>query len=99
MSDTIACPRCGAPAGITDWFRLGSTDGALERQDRLREQSLAHPAGGDSRADAACRRGARPGGIACLSENSAPPASGRGAVLLDGVGLGVEDSARASTYP
>ena len=83
MSDTIACPRCGAPAGITDWFRLGSTDGALERQDRLREQSLAHPAGGDSRADAACRRGARPGGIACLSETlRLRPAAGAPSCLM-----------------
>jgi hypothetical protein len=31
MPDTmIACPQCGAPARITDRFRLDSTDGPVE---------------------------------------------------------------------
>jgi hypothetical protein len=30
MSDTIPCPQCGAPARITERFRLGSADGAVE---------------------------------------------------------------------
>lgn len=30
MSDTIACPECGAPAWITERFWLDSTDGPLE---------------------------------------------------------------------
>jgi hypothetical protein len=30
MSDTIPCPQCGAPARITDRFRLGSTAGPVE---------------------------------------------------------------------
>jgi hypothetical protein len=30
MPDTIPCPQCGAPARITERFRLGSTDGPLE---------------------------------------------------------------------
>jgi hypothetical protein len=30
MSDTIPCPECGAPARITERFRLGSTDGPVE---------------------------------------------------------------------
>ena len=30
MSDIISCPQCGAPARITERFRLDSTDGPLE---------------------------------------------------------------------
>ena len=30
MSETIPCPQCGAPARITERFRLGSTGGPVE---------------------------------------------------------------------
>jgi hypothetical protein len=30
MPDTIPCPQCGAPARITERFRLGSTAGPVE---------------------------------------------------------------------
>ena len=30
MPDTILCPQCGAPAQITERFRLDSTDGPVE---------------------------------------------------------------------
>jgi len=30
MPDTISCPQCGAPAQITERFRLDSTDGPVE---------------------------------------------------------------------
>jgi hypothetical protein len=30
MPETIPCPECGAPATITERFRLGSTDGPVE---------------------------------------------------------------------
>lgn len=30
MPDTIPCPECGAPATITERFRLDSTDGPVE---------------------------------------------------------------------
>jgi hypothetical protein len=30
MPDTIPCPQCGAPARITERFRLGSTDGPIQ---------------------------------------------------------------------
>jgi hypothetical protein len=30
MDEPIACPQCGAPARITERFRLGSTAGPVE---------------------------------------------------------------------
>jgi hypothetical protein len=30
MTDAIPCPQCGAPARITERFRLSSTDGPVE---------------------------------------------------------------------
>jgi hypothetical protein len=30
MDDPIPCPQCGAPARITECFRLGSTAGPVE---------------------------------------------------------------------
>jgi hypothetical protein len=30
MDEPIACSQCGAPAGITERFRLDSTDGPVE---------------------------------------------------------------------
>jgi hypothetical protein len=30
MPDTIPCPQCGAPARITERFRLDSTDGPVD---------------------------------------------------------------------
>jgi hypothetical protein len=30
MDEPIPCPQCGAPAQITERFRLGSTDGPVE---------------------------------------------------------------------
>jgi hypothetical protein len=30
MDEPIPCPQCGAPARITERFRLGSTDGPVE---------------------------------------------------------------------
>ncbi len=30
MPEKIPCPQCGAPAQITDRFRLNSTDGPVE---------------------------------------------------------------------
>jgi hypothetical protein len=30
MPDSIPCPQCGAPAWITERFRLDSTDGPVE---------------------------------------------------------------------
>jgi hypothetical protein len=30
VPDTISCPQCGAPARITNRFRLDSTDGPVE---------------------------------------------------------------------
>jgi hypothetical protein len=30
MTETIPCPQCGAPARITERFRLDSTDGPVE---------------------------------------------------------------------
>jgi hypothetical protein len=31
MPDSIPCPQCGAPAGISERFWLDSTDGLVER--------------------------------------------------------------------
>jgi hypothetical protein len=30
MDEPIACPQCGAPARITEWFWLGGTAGPVE---------------------------------------------------------------------
>jgi hypothetical protein len=30
MPDTLPCPQCGAPARVTERFRLDSTDGPVE---------------------------------------------------------------------
>jgi hypothetical protein len=30
MPDTIPCPQCGAPARVTERFRLDSTDGPVD---------------------------------------------------------------------
>jgi hypothetical protein len=46
MDTPIPCPQCGAPAQITERFRLASTAGPVEHQKELRtleRHDAAHP--------------------------------------------------------